>query len=287
MKTTIRIASLVFVFILIATFSTSYAAMDMMDTIEMKELSDVKDHWGKTFIEELVSKDIVSGYPDQTFRPDNTITRAEFIVMLLKAKKISPMEGMAGHWANGWKDAAIEAKYLMSGEFTDLDKAITRGEIALMVDRALASRGHYYMARTMDVVDTKNLSEDQKMAVLNVFDAGIVSGYSDNTFRVDNPATRAEAATMTVRVISPEKRASKDLVFDKETLAKFNGKNGMRSLVAVDGKVYDVSDVGVWANGTHFNGAVAGVDISQQIREGSPHGLSTLSLAKEVGIYQE
>merc|ERR1711916_356912 len=65
-------------------FTCSY---DMMDTIEMKELSDVKDHWGKTFTEELVSKDIVSGYPDQTFRPDNTITRAEFIVMLLKARR--------------------------------------------------------------------------------------------------------------------------------------------------------------------------------------------------------
>ena len=70
-------------------------------------------------------------------------------------------------------------------------------------------------------------------------------------------------------------------LFTLEELAKFDGKNGNKAYVAVDGLVYDVSMLTQWANGVH-QGNIAGTDLSTAI-ERAPHGRSVLSRARVVG----
>ena len=48
------------------------------------ELKDIADKYGKTSIELLASMDVISGYEDDTFKPDNNITRAEAVKMINK-----------------------------------------------------------------------------------------------------------------------------------------------------------------------------------------------------------
>lgn len=67
-----------------------------------------------------------------------------------------------------------------------------------------------------------------------------------------------------------------------EELSEFNGKDGNRAYVAVEGIIYDVTDLGAWKNGMH-NGVSAGKDLTDEIMNQSPHGTSTLSKAEEVG----
>jgi len=47
--------------------------------------SDVEGHWAEAWIEQLAAEGITSGYPDGTFRPDRTVTRAEMAVFLVNA----------------------------------------------------------------------------------------------------------------------------------------------------------------------------------------------------------
>lgn len=58
-------------------------------------------------------------------------------------------------------------------------------------------------------------------------------------------------------------------VFTLSELSYFDGSQGRPAYVAVNGKVYDVSNVGAWAGGTHFAGLRAGNDLSGQF--GSCH----------------
>ena len=51
---------------------------------------DTQGHWAQEQIEAAVRSGWVSGYPDGTFRPDATITRAEFVKMLLSATNMDP-----------------------------------------------------------------------------------------------------------------------------------------------------------------------------------------------------
>lgn len=52
----------------------------------MANFSDVsQDNWAKTAIEKLADDNIISGYKDGTFKPDNSLTRGEFAALLNKA----------------------------------------------------------------------------------------------------------------------------------------------------------------------------------------------------------
>lgn len=250
------------------------------------DIQDIDGHWGQPFIDTLVSEGVVSGYPDGSFKPDAVISRAEFTVMLLKAQSIEPLDQTDSHWASGWRAAALAEGILLEGSFNDLDKNITRGEIALMITRSIGA-SPYSMARKTDIVDADGLDQSLKMAIYSVYDYGIVSGYADKTFKQDQQATRAEAATMTVRTIDPEKRSDNPRTFNKDSLAYFDGTAGKAVLVAVSGQVYDFSNLDKWSGGTHMNTIRAGQDLTKEIMEDSPHGLYVLSRAEIVGTYVE
>ncbi|MGM0379503.1 MAG: cytochrome b5 domain-containing protein [Bacillota bacterium] len=67
-----------------------------------------------------------------------------------------------------------------------------------------------------------------------------------------------------------------------EELSKYDGKDGSKAYVAVDGIIYDVTSLNAWQNGMH-NGVTAGKDLTDEIKNDSPHGTSKLSKAKKVG----
>ena len=48
-------------------------------------LMDIRSHWARDEIETLYRRDIVRGYGDQTFKPDNYISRGEFLTLLSRA----------------------------------------------------------------------------------------------------------------------------------------------------------------------------------------------------------
>jgi predicted heme/steroid binding protein len=78
--------------------------------------------------------------------------------------------------------------------------------------------------------------------------------------------------------------ASSTKVFTIAELAKYNGQNGNKAYVAVNGKVYDVSNVSGFGSGSH-QGVPAGIDATSFIAM-SPHGSSVLQNLKVVGTLQ-
>lgn len=69
--------------------------------------------------------------------------------------------------------------------------------------------------------------------------------------------------------------------FTLDELKKYDGKNGNKAYVAVDGVVYDVTGNPKWENGEH-NGFSAGNDLTDAIA-GSPHGKGVLGKLTVVG----
>jgi len=172
------------------------------------QLSDITNHWGKKDIEFLIQTGAISGYPDGTFRPDNTITRAEFTKILTVCKGFVPDDSQPIHWAIPYIYEAYNKGYLAVGEFPNIDQEITRAEIARMVVRAL---GDFPYPADMkeykgNMKDYQLIPDEMKEYVLKAYTAGIVTGYPDDTFRPNNTATRAEACTMLARLLDPERR---------------------------------------------------------------------------------
>lgn len=67
----------------------------------------------------------------------------------------------------------------------------------------------------------------------------------------------------------------------KDDLQQYNGKEGSKSYVSYQGKVYDVTDSRLWKNGKHVNRHEAGMDLSEAM-ESAPHGADVLERFQQV-----
>ncbi|MDK2885795.1 MAG: hypothetical protein PWP54_353 [Thermosipho sp. (in: thermotogales)] len=73
------------------------------------------------------------------------------------------------------------------------------------------------------------------------------------------------------------------LIISYNELNKYNGKNGNKAYVAVEGIVYDVSYSKRWKEGNHMNRHNAGEELTYEIIKLSPHGLKKLDAVYKIG----
>lgn len=97
---------------------------------------------------------------------------------------------------------------------------------------------------------------------------------------VDNDTPLVEDDDETI-VEDSENTGDDMLSLTLEQLSIYDGKDGNEAYIAVNGIIYNVTNVSAWNNGTH-NGASAGNDVSSFIN-GAPHGDSVLSDLEVVG----
>ncbi|MFZ5596262.1 MAG: lectin like domain-containing protein [Bacillota bacterium] len=168
--------------------------------------ADIYDHWAEIYIRTLATAGIISGYPDGTFLPDKTITRAEFASIIVKAFKLQPVEGTvfedtAAHWA---KDAiATAAAYGIVKGFDDglfhPDSPVTRQQMAIMTVKAA---GLAIDEGQLEFNDNNDIADWSIAAVATAVGKGIMRGYEDNTFRPKREATRAEACAVIYNMLN-------------------------------------------------------------------------------------
>ena len=163
---------------------------------EKNMFSDIDKHWSCDLVMKMYKSDMIAGYEDNTFLPNNPIAVDEFTAMLLNYLKIT-IEENDGYWAKGYIDKAIELGILHEGEIEDYSAKITRGQMALMLARAAGgSKLGDLKIYQNDIKDYRQMDEKYKKAVLQVYALGIMHGYDDGNFSPEREATRAEAVVM-------------------------------------------------------------------------------------------
>ena len=103
----------------------------------------------------------------------------------------------------------------------------------------------------------------------------LLSGFS--VFAEENMEEHHNPKEMNQEMVLPEMTI--------EELSKYNGKNGEKSYVAIDGIIYDTTNAKGWKDGVHTKSGgkvMAGTDASLQI-EKSPHKKEVLKDLKKVG----
>ena len=94
--------------------------------------------WHTHYIRYAVSRDILSGYADGSFRPDSTITVSEAVTILLRT--LGYNEDEVGYfWPNNYMSAA-NSLGLLSGMDLSADTPVTRSTAAVLVDRAIFAK---------------------------------------------------------------------------------------------------------------------------------------------------
>ena len=95
------------------------------------------------------------------------------------------------------------------------------------------------------------------------------------------------ALTFTLTACTEQQTNDEDLIeMTLEELAQFDGRDGRKAYIAVNGYIYDVTGSPRWPNGNH-NGNQAGQDLTDEILGISPHGTSVLNRMPRIGILVE
>lgn len=168
-------------------------------------LKDINTHWAKSPINQLVALGAIQGYPDNTFRPDQMITRAEFAAVLVKAFNVSAdsqkvFNDTRGHWAQIQIASAYKAGIISGYDQLTFgpDDPITREQMAVMAVKAAKPGGS---STTLKFKDSNAVSPWAKASVGIAVNRGLLTGYPDNSFKPAGRATRAEAVAVTVLAI--------------------------------------------------------------------------------------
>jgi len=208
----------VFLFVfLIGAFGQVNAQESNQESNTQSMFKDVPTNaWYREAVERLARMGAIEGRGDGKFYPDDTVLVTEFIKMITIAQGYSVREQKEGEgWAQPYIDKAYEKGYLCEDDFwgnhynTLNSWKITREEIARMVSRCLGDEVTIPENKRdyIDMIEDFMKSDQKKQDdILKVYISGIVTGRPDRTFGARDTATRAEAATMVLRLIDETKR---------------------------------------------------------------------------------
>lgn len=168
--------------------------------------SDIRGHWAQDAILSMSTKQIVNGYDNFTFRPDQTITRAEATAILGRAFQLTQSKAIAytdllpNHWAYEWI-ARAAGRGIIDG-YPDRsfapDQPISRMEMTSMMARSMNITGNQRGAVPFTDVDEQYWG----VGILRQMKAGgWIGGYANGSFRPDQQATRAEFITMLTHIL--------------------------------------------------------------------------------------
>ena len=157
----------------------------------------LESDWYYQYVMDLAEAEVISGYTDGTFRPENTVTVAEALKLVFLGVKLEPQAPTTSHWASGYLAFAEKNGFLDAGQVADLDAPITRQLICQLASRALELE---LRSSESPFTDTDNEN------ILSLYQAGIINGYTDGTFRPEGNLKRSEVSAIIWRIyryISP------------------------------------------------------------------------------------
>lgn len=185
-----------------------------------KSFKDTAGHWARESISRMAEKGITAGYSDGTFKPEAQVTRNEIAAMMVRLLQSEPASAQDLQYINeSLADAgdipawALEAaavalrEGLVSGSLRqdgtsvfEGGRAVNRAELAVMMARVIERKLGQTEPKTLDFTDNSLIPGWAGRSVGIVYARGIAGGYPDLTFRAEKPVTRAEAASMIMRL---------------------------------------------------------------------------------------
>ncbi len=169
--------------------------------------TDIESHWASDVIDELSNKKIINGYSDGTFKPDNSVTRAEFIAIVnrmlgLTTESSKYIPDISRHdWFYSDIRKAVEAGILKGNEegYVRPNDTITREEAVVILARAF--KVTQAPSTGIKFEDRSEVSDWARESVYTFVKYGYINGYYGNLIKPKENVKRAEVLTIIKRII--------------------------------------------------------------------------------------
>ncbi len=180
-----------------------------------RPFSDITEtNWAYDAVTHMSERGIVSGYPDGSFKPDQTVTCAEFIKMALVASTGEDVGNAGyGNWAINYYNEALERSYFTAYDIpkTSLNTGITRAHMALIISSILGDVAIEDYDLIQKGISDITYQTEYEYDITKAYAFGVLTGYTDSTFKPDKTLTRVEAATVIYRLAEESKREYPDV----------------------------------------------------------------------------
>lgn len=177
--------------------------------------TDVQNHWAQPCIQELADRQIITGYSDNTFRPDNPITRAEFAALVNQAfptvQPTRPRQNFVDIPTDFWAYDAINGasqKGFLSGYIGSVFNplvSIPRVQALVAISNGLGFQPQQLSPEQLGDVflDSATIPDYAKEAIAAATENWLVVNYPNvRQLQPNRPATRADVAAFICQAIS-------------------------------------------------------------------------------------
>lgn len=187
------------------TVSSAVTAPAYPQTTQPSFADCPESHWAYSYIEELKKSNIISGYSDGKFYPDKTVTREEFVKMVMLISGLFNenstcefSDAVKGEWYYAYVASAY-AEGIINGvnaERFGIGSEISRQDVAVIICRLLTKLDAELKAdgEAISFTDSEAISDYAAQSISTLTKMSVLNGFSDGTFRPGASLTRAEAA---------------------------------------------------------------------------------------------
>lgn len=224
MKRRMRTIARVMVFVLLFMMNTVSGAAK---TAKFPDVPDTA--WYMDDLQYILkdTRKIFSGYPDGSFKPNDTLTVDMFIKLIVTVMG-HQVENGKEYWASTYIEKAMEEGYIVehsyghkseisfntydkNDPYAGYKKPISRQEMAFLIGKALDKTTDESAYRDLLAViglikDYRSIPGFYCMNIVKCYDLGIITGYPDGEFKPYNILTRAEAVAVIRRLLDPSAR---------------------------------------------------------------------------------
>lgn len=201
------------------------SATALADTYSFTDISASQYSWCAPQIEEMYKAGYVNGYEDNTYRPDNQVTKLEGIALFSRVmgsndsansqlldiaheQYDSSIVQSSLSWGQDeivfmmYKGALTNADLVTYINGTAKNQAMTRGEAAVIITKAMGGNvSSSSDTSSLDYTDVKEIPSNILPYVKYVSDEGIMNGMDDGSFDTNGTVTRSQIAVMLARVV--------------------------------------------------------------------------------------
>lgn len=160
-------------------------------------------HWAYEYVTALRNSGIIDGYEDGTFRPDNGVTREEFVKLIISAAGMYSADAQcaftdvpSGEWYYSFVASAVESDAVsgISADEFGIGQPITREDAAVIAARILGKLKNVTAGGEMNFTDREMISDYAADSVSLLSQLGIINGFEDGSFAPQSGLTRAQTA---------------------------------------------------------------------------------------------
>jgi hypothetical protein len=162
-------------------------------------------YWAAPFIQELARREIISGFPDGSFRPDDPVTRAQFAAMVRRAFDQAQVRNPVNFVdvpSNYWAYEAIREAYTIGfltgypGNVFNPNQNIPRAQVLVSLANGLGYTASGSVGSALQIYsDSSSIPEYAQTSIAAATQEQIVVNYPNTqVLNPNRPATRAEVA---------------------------------------------------------------------------------------------